>query len=132
MPTLASGPFEVKLTPRAPDDDEAESVAVGRMSIEKQFHGDLEATSKGHMLAIRTGVKDSAGYVAMERVTGTLHGKRGSFALQHSGTVTRGAPDLTITVIPDSGTGDLVGLTGKMAIHIVEGRHSYDFDYALP
>jgi hypothetical protein len=121
----ASGPFDVKLEPQAGDP------AVGRMSIDKQFHGDLEATSKGQMLAISTEVKGSAGYVAMERVTGTLQGRTGTFALQHSGTMTRGVPQLVITVVPDSGTDQLVGLSGKMTINIVDGKHSYDFEYTL-
>jgi hypothetical protein len=101
------------------------------MSIDKQFHGDLEATSKGQMLAISSDVKGSAGYVAMERVTGMLQGRTGTFALQHSGTMTRGVPQLIITVVPDSGTGELVGLSGKMTIDIVDGKHSYDFEYTL-
>src|SRR5215216_7138250 len=103
--TRASGTFEVKLTPQATD-----APALGRMSIDKQFHGDLEGTSKGEMLAMGTAVEGSAGYVAIERVTGTLHGRSGTFALQHSGTMTRGEPHLTITVVPDSGTGQLAGL----------------------
>jgi hypothetical protein len=101
------------------------------MSIDKQFHGDIEGTSKGQMLTAGTAVKGSAGYVAIERVSGTLRGRSGSFVLQHSGTMTRGAPQLSITVVPDSGTGQLVGLTGKMAINIADGKHSYDFEYAL-
>jgi hypothetical protein len=113
-------------------DDNAEDATLGRMSIDKQFHGDLEATSKGQMLTAGTGVKGSAGYVAIERVSGTLHGRSGTFVLQHSGTMTRGAPQLTITVVPDSGTGQLVSLAGKMAIKIADGKHSYDFDYTLP
>ncbi len=125
MTKQASGPFEVKLEPQASDP------TVGRMSIDKQFHGDLEATSKGQMLAINTDVKGSAGYVAMERVTGTLEGRTGSFALQHSGTMTRGVPELLITVVPDSGTDQLAGLSGKMRINIVEGKHSYEFEYSL-
>jgi hypothetical protein len=102
------------------------------MSIDKQFHGDLEATSKGQMLTAMTDVKDSAGYVAIERVNGTLNGRSGTFALQHTGTMTRGEPQLVITVVPDSGTGQLVGLTGKMTITIADGKHSYGFDYTLP
>jgi hypothetical protein len=105
---------------------------MGRMTIDKQFHGDLEATSKGQMLTAMTETKGSAGYVAVERVTGRLHGRSGTFALQHSGTMTRGVPQLTITVVPDSGTGQLVGLTGKMMINITDGKHSYDFEYTLP
>jgi hypothetical protein len=110
-------------------DDTAEG-GLGRMSIDKQFHGDLEGTSKGQMLTAATSVKDSAGYVAIERVTGTLGGRKGSFALQHSGTMARGAPQLTITVVPDSGTGELVGLAGKMTIRIADGKHFYDFEYS--
>lgn len=102
------------------------------MSLDKQFHGDLEGTSKGQMLTAGTAVKDSAGYVAIERVDGTLKGQRGSFVLQHSGTMTRGAPQLVITVVPDSGTGQLVGLAGKMTILIADGKHSYEFEYTLP
>jgi hypothetical protein len=127
----ASGPFEVKLSPQA-QDDKIGDPTVGRMSIDKQFHGDLEATSKGQMLSTMTDVKGSAGYVAIERVSGTLHGRSGTFALQHSGTMTRGVPQLSVTVIPDSGTDQLVGLAGKMAIIIVDGKHSYDFEYTLP
>lgn len=127
--TQASGAFEVKLTPQ-----EAYNKAdktLGRMSIDKQFHGALEATSKGEMLSAGTSVKGSAGYVAIERVTGTLNGKSGSFVLQHYATMTRGAPQLTITVVPDSGTGELEGLSGKMNIRIENGKHFYDFDYTL-
>jgi len=101
------------------------------MSIDKQFHGDLEATSKGEMLSAVTSVKGSAGYVAMERVSGTLHGRSGAFVLQHSGTMTRSAPQLSITVVPDSGTGQLAGLGGKMDIKIADGKHSYTFDCTL-
>lgn len=125
----ASGTFEVKLSPQS--DGEVGDPTVGRMSIEKQFRGDLEATSKGQMLAAGTDVKGSAGYVALERVNGTLGGQSGTFALQHSGTMTRGEAQLTITVVPDSGTGQLAGLSGKMSINIVEGQHSYDFEYTL-
>lgn len=126
----ASGTFEVKITPQATDGG-PESALLGRMSIDKQFHGDLEATSKGTMLSAGTAVKGSAGYVAIERVSGTLHGRSGAFVLQHSGTMTRGAPQLTITVVPDSGTEGLVGLAGKVAIVIADGKHSYDFEYTL-
>jgi hypothetical protein len=129
--TRASGTFEVKVNP-LPTHDSAGGANLGRMSIDKQFHGDLHATSKGEMLSAGTNVKGSAGYVAIERVTGTLLGKRGSFVLQHSGTMNRGSPSLLITVVPDSGTEDLAGLTGKMAITIVNGNHSYDFEYSLP
>jgi hypothetical protein len=101
------------------------------MSIDKQFKGDLDATSTGQMLAVGTDVKDSAGYVAMERVSGTLHGKKGSFALQHSGTMKRGVPALSVTVVPDSGTGELVGISGRMTIEVAQGKHSYTFDYRI-
>ncbi len=103
------------------------------MFIDKQFHGDLEATSKGTMLAAGTGAKNSSGgYVALEIVTGTLKGHTGTFVLQHSATMNRGVPQLSVTVVPDSGTGKLTGLTGKMNITIVDGKHSYDFEYTLP
>jgi hypothetical protein len=131
MTTRASGTFEVKLSPQAPDDDKPESAAVGRLVIDKQFHGDLEATSKGQMLAVRSAVDGSAGYVAMEQVTGTLQGRSGTFALQHSGTMTRGTPKLTVSVVPDSGTGELVGLAGEMEIIVAGGKHSYEFQYQL-
>jgi hypothetical protein len=130
MTTRVNGPFEVKLSPQAPDDKSGDA-SIGRMILDKQFHGDLEATSKGQMLAHSTTVKGSAGYVAMERVDGTLRGRRGTFVLQHSGTMTRGEPQLIITVVPDSGTDQLAGLSGKMAINIADGKHSYDFEYSL-
>ena len=130
MTTRASGPFEVTLTPRV-SEDKTESASPGRMSIDKRFHGDLEATSKGEMLMAGTAVEGSAGYVAIEIVSGTLQGRSGTFVLQHSGTMTRGAPQLTITVVPDSGTGQLLGLAGRMTIIIAGGKHSYDFEYTL-
>jgi len=128
----AKGTFEVKITPQKPDNKEAESANLGRMSIDKQFSGDLEATSKGEMLSAMTDVKGSAGYVALERVSGTLHGRSGTFVLQHNATMTRGVPELNIIVVPDSGTGQLVGLAGKMTIKIEAGKHFYEFDYTLP
>ena len=128
MTIHASGTFEVKLTPQATDEKDS---ALGRMSIDKQFHGDLDGTSKGEMLTGMTSVKGSAGYVAIEKVSGTLTGRHGTFILQHTGTMTRGAAQLSVTVVPDSGTGDLVGLTGKMTIKIADGKHSYDFEYTL-
>jgi hypothetical protein len=130
MMTHARGSFEVKLLPQA-SDDKAEDSTLGRMSIDKQFHGDLEAASNGQMLTAGTSVKGSAGYVAMERVSGMLHGRKGTFVLQHSGIMTRGEPQLTITVVPDSGTDQLVGHAGKMTIKIADGEHSYDFEYTL-
>lgn len=131
MTMHAKGTFDVKITPQTPD-GKFEDATMGRMTIDKQLHGDLEATSKGQMLSAMTDVKGSAGYVAMERVTGTLGGRSGSFVLQHSATKTRGVPQLSVTVVPDSGTGQLVGLTGKMDIIINAGKHSYDFEYTLP
>jgi hypothetical protein len=124
----ASGTFDVKLTPQPAD---GEDPAVGRMAIDKQFHGDLEAASYGQMLTAATSVKSSAGYVAIEQVTGSLRGRSGTFVLQHSGTMTRGAPQQIVSVVPDSGTGELVGLTGTMTITIADGKHSYDFEYTL-
>ena len=130
MATHASGMFEVKLLPQPPE-DKAEGSTLARMSIDKQFHGDLEATSKGQMLTAGTDVKGSAGYVAIERVTGMLQGRTGSLVFQHSGTLTRGALQQSITVVPDSGTGQLAGLAGKMTINIIDGKHSFGFDYTL-
>jgi hypothetical protein len=132
MTKQANGAFEVKLNPQKPDNVQAEGAKLGRMSIEKQFHGDLEATSQGEMLMAMTEVKGSAGYVAVERVSGRLDGRSGTFILQHSGTMTRGTPELSVTVVPDSGTGELAGLVGKMAIKVEDGNHSYEFEYALP
>jgi hypothetical protein len=131
-PTMnhATGTFDVKVTPQTDDKGDP---ALGRMTIDKQFHGDLEGTSKGQMLTGMTEVKGSAGYVAMEKVTGTLKGRSGSFILQHTGIMNRNVPQLTITVVPDSGTGQLAGLTGKLTINIAaDGKHSYDFEYTLP
>ena len=130
MTTRATGTFEVKLAPLQPYAAGAGS-ALGRMSIDKEFRGDLEGTSQGEMLTAMTAVKGSAGYVAIERVAGTLHGRRGTFVLQHSGTMTRGAQQLTLTVVPDSGTDELAGLAGSMQI-IIEGKqHSYVLEYTL-
>lgn len=132
MTMHASGTFEVKVNVQKADNKEAESAKLGRMSLDKQFHGELEATSAGEMLSVGTEVKGSAGYVAIERVNGTLHGRAGTFALQHSGTMTRGEPQLSVTVVPDSGTGELVGIAGKMTIKIVDRKHFYEFEYTLP
>jgi hypothetical protein len=126
----AKGPFDVKPAPLA--SPELPQGILGRMSIDKQFHGELEATSKGEMMTAATQVKGSAGYVAMEQVTGKLNGRTGSFILQHSATMNRGVPQLSITVVPDSGTGQLVGLTGTMNIIITDGKHAYDLEYSLP
>jgi hypothetical protein len=128
----ATGTFEVKIDPQTPD-EKAGAPALARMLINKQFHGDLEATSKGSMLAAGAGAKGSSGgYVALEIVTGTLKGRSGTFILQHTGVMNRGAPSLTVAVVPDSATGQLIGLAGKMTITIVDGKHSYDLEYTLP
>lgn len=124
----ATGTFEVKMTPQTSAHTDS---GIGRMSIDKTFAGDLQGTSKGEMLAFMTETKGSAGYVAMERVTATLAGKSGTFVLQHSGTMNRGAQHLELTVVPDSGTGELVGLTGRMTIDIRDGKHFYGFEYEL-
>lgn len=126
----AVGAFDVRLTPQAAE-DQTDPAPLGRMLIDKQFHGDLQAVSKGQMLALSTAVKGSAGYVALERVQGRLHGRNGAFVLQHSGTMQRGVQHLSVTVVPDSGTGELTGLAGKMNIDIGGGKHSYDFEYTL-
>jgi hypothetical protein len=126
----AQGRFDVKLAPMPSDHDSG--AAIGRMTIDKRFHGDLEADSRGQMLAHRTASPGSAGYVAMEVVHGSLHGRSGSFVLQHSGTMTRGEAKLLLEVVPDSGSGELAGLAGSMAIVIADGDHSYTFDYTLP
>jgi hypothetical protein len=126
----ASGTFEVKMT-STPSEEKGAALAIGRFSLDKKFHGDLEGTSKGEMLAFSSTVPGSAGYVAMEQVNGKLNGRTGTFALQHTGTMNRGAAQLSVTVIPDSGTGELVGLSGKMDIKITEGKHFYEFDYVL-
>lgn len=127
----AKGTFDVQLTPQDAATDIG-ATKIGRMKIDKQFQGELAASSLGEMLAMRTDVQGSAGYVAMERVTGTLHGRTGSFVLQHSGTMNRGVASLDLNVVPDSGSGELAGLTGSMKIEIVEGKHRYIMDYVLP
>ncbi len=131
MTNHATGTFEVKLNPLDPY-NKTKDQTIGRMSIDKQFFGDLEATSKGEMLTAGTAIKNSAGYVAIETVTGKLNGRSGTFVLQHTGTMTRGTPELSVTVVPDSGTGELSGLAGRMVIKIGDGKHSYEFDYTLP
>lgn len=129
MTTRASGTFEVRLSPQV--DGEEGGVCVARMLIDKRFAGDLEGTSKGQMLAVRTATEGSAGYVAMELVTGQLGGRSGTFVLQHSSTMERGTPHQSITVVPDSGTDELVGLAGRLEIVIDAGGHSYHFDYTF-
>ncbi len=130
MALHAKGTFDVKVAPVA--EDKADSSTLGRYSLDKQYHGDLEATAKGEMLTAGTSVKGSAGYVAMERVTGTLAGRKGSFVLQHTGTMNRGIPSLTVSVVPDSGAGQLAGISGTLNIIIADGKHSYDLEYSLP
>lgn len=120
----------MKVAPIA--EDKADGSTLGRYSLDKQYHGDLEAMSKGEMLTAGSSVKGSAGYVAMERVSGTLNGRKGTFVLQHTGTMNRGTSSLTVSVVPDSGTDQLAGLTGTMTIIIADGKHSYEFEGTLP
>lgn len=127
----ARGTFEVQLTPQ-PLADAGADPNLGRLAIAKAFQGDLAGSSRGEMLSARTAVEGSAGYVAIERVTSTLHGRAGSFVLQHSGVMARGVQQLTITVVPDSGADDLVGLEGTMSLQIADGVHAYDLAYSLP
>jgi hypothetical protein len=128
MSNKATGAFEVKIVPQ----EDRTVQMLSRMTIDKTFHGDLEATSQGQMLAASTSIPHSAGYVAIERVEGTLHGKRGSFVLQHSATMNKGEPTLLIHVVPDSGTDELTGLSGKLNIIMEEGKHAYELEYKLP
>jgi hypothetical protein len=128
-PMHAIGTFDVKMTPQT--EEKTDGATLSRLSIEKEFHGDLEATSKGEMLGARAEIQGSAGYVAMERVTGKLQGRSGSFVLQHIGTMTRGALQMSVTVVPDSGSGQLAGIAGTMTIKIENGKHFYDFTYTL-
>jgi len=130
--SIASGPFEVQLAPQALS-EVAQASGLGRMSLDKRYHGTLEATSSGEMIAFRSATPGSAGYVAMETVRGTLAGRTGSFVLQHSSTLERGAPTQSVTVVPDSGTEGLAGLAGRMTIDIAaDGAHAYRFEYTLP
>jgi len=129
MSKKVTGEFEVKVTPVA--DNKVEGGSLGRMSLDKQFKGALSATGKGEMLTAMTATKGSAGYVAVEHVSGSLDGRAGGFMLQHTGTMAAGSQQLSITVVPDSGTGELAGIEGRMGIRIAEGKHFYDFDYTL-
>jgi hypothetical protein len=130
MTQQATGPFDVKVTHQ---DDNSADPLLARMTLDKHYHGDLEASGQGQMLTAGTSVKGSGAYVAIEKVTGTLKGRTGSFVLRHNGTMTQNVPLLSITVVPDSGTGQLEGITGKMTITIAAGgKHSYDFEYTLP
>jgi len=130
MTTHALGTFDIEMKPLPLEGDPPDATRA-RMSVDKRYHGDLEATARGQMLKAMTAVKGSAGYVAIERVTGTLGDRRGTFALQHSGVMTRGEGALNITVVPDSGTGQLEGLSGRLAIMIADGVHSYDLEYDI-
>lgn len=127
-----TGTFSVNMQPQPWPDAEAPGITVGRLLLSKQYQGSLQATAQGQMLSVMTGVKGSAGYVAIEVVTGTLLGKAGSFALQHCGVMDRGTPTHSVTVVPDSGSGELAGLIGTLGIRIEGGQHFYDFDCTLP
>ncbi|VVD76024.1 DUF3224 domain-containing protein [Pandoraea fibrosis] len=131
MNPIAKGHFDIQLEPQTLS-GVAESTGLGRLSLNKTYHGDLQATSQGEMLSFRSSTQGSAGYVAMEKVSGTLHGRSGTFVLQHSATMTRGAPAQSIDVVPDSGTDALSGISGSLIITIADGKHFYAFDYALP
>lgn len=131
MNETATGEFVVKLLPLA-FEGQSEGSKLGRMSIDKTISGDLVATTKGQMLSAMTEIKGSAGYVAIEKVEGSLKGRKGTFVLQHTGTMNQGSPSLSVTVVPDSGTGELVGLAGQFNIIIAAGIHSYEFTYTLP
>ncbi len=126
---VASGPFDVKVIPQ---DDKSDDPLLSRMLLDKQYHGDLEATGTGQMLAAGSAVKGSGAYVAIEKVSGALKGRKGTFILQHTGTMTQNKPELAITVVPDSGAGELAGLRGKMKINIgPDGKHSYELEFTL-
>lgn len=131
MSYLAKGTFEVKLQPMAFEGADPQW-KLGRMSIDKQTSGDLVATTKGQMISAMTDTKGSAAYVAIERVIGILNGKKGSFVLQHNGLMNRGTPSLSVVVVPDSGTEELIGLEGEFKIIVEGGKHSYEFNYRLP
>lgn len=131
MTTIAKGTFTVDMRPQADLGAEG-GVSLARMSLDKRFEGDLVAVGKGEMLTALTPVKGSAGYVAIERVTGALQGRSGSFTFQHTGTMDQGAQQLSITVVPDSGTEGLAGISGRFKIEVVEGKHFYEFAYSLP
>jgi hypothetical protein len=127
----ASGPFDVTITPAA--EDKGDGPTLARLTLDKRYHGDLEATAKGEMLTAAGDVKGAAAYVAVERVTGTLHGRKGSFALVHRGVMSAAGQELLVTVVPDSGSGELRGLAGTLAIRFEPGgKHFYDLEYTLP
>ncbi len=126
-----TGKFDAVLNPLDSHHQGIDGINLGRMSIDKTFNGDLDATSKGEMLSAMTPVEGSAGYVALEQVKGTLGGRTGSFVLQHFGMMDKGTDSLTLKVVPDSGTNQLIGLTGDMTIDVVDSQHYYKFDYEL-
>lgn len=128
---VAKGAFDVKITPLELGGP-VEAEKLGRLAIDKVYHGGLEATAQGQMLTAGSEVEGSGVYVAVERVTGTLDGRKGAFALHHRGVMTRGEPKLSIDVVPDSGTGELTGLTGTLHIKIEDGNHFYELEYRLP
>ncbi len=130
MKRRANGTFEVKLIPQ-PADEYFDTTTLSRLTLDKEFKGDLEGTSKGQMLSAMTPIRNSAGYVAIERVTGSLQGRTGGFILQHSGTMNRGAQSLVVSIVPDSGTGALEGINGTMTIDLSGGKHAYTLDYTL-
>jgi hypothetical protein len=127
----ASGSFEVNVQPLSNAEVSADAM-FGRFLLTKKFSGDLVAEARGQMLSAGTVTQGSAGYVAIDHITGTLEGRKGSFVLQHSGSMNKGAPALTISVVPDSGSGDLAGISGTLKINIVDKKHFYDFDYTFP
>ena len=129
MTSHSKGTFDVKVIPQVPDD--SAGGPFSRLFLDKRFHGDLDGTSKGQMLGAGTAVAGSGAYVALELFSGALNGRRGSFILQHTGTMTREVPTLIVTVVPDSGTDQLTGLAGKMTIIVAGGQHSYEFEYRL-
>lgn len=131
MPLHAEGTFEVKNFPLG-SDEAVTGTGIGRFGLDKQFHGDLEGTSKGEMLGAGNPATGTAGYVAIEQFTGTLNGRTGSFALQHFGTMEENKFDLLVKVVPGSGTEDFIGISGIMTIAIANGKHSWHFDYTLP
>lgn len=128
MTIRATGTFEVKLVPQTTEGFD-EGGALGRMTIDKVFTGDIEGTSKGQMLMAMATVKTSAAYVAVERVTGSVHGRKGTFAMHHTGVMNRGTPSLAVVIVPDSGTEELAGISGALNIIIEKGVHSYELDY---
>jgi hypothetical protein len=131
MPHTAQGSFEVKVAPLPPDDAIA-ATSIARYSLDKVYRGDLEGASAGEMLGAGSVAAGTAGYVAIEQVTGTLHGRSGSFALQHSSSMMNGNFDMNIRVVPGSGTGELEGIAGALTIVIAAGKHSYTLQYTLP